>query len=279
MGSNPTVSVLPVPIAQLDRASDCGSEGRRFESSWVRISKKQELFISSIAIIPARSGSQGIVHKNITPFAGIPLIAHTIQCALQSKLFSDVVVSTDSEEYANIARAYGANVPFLRPASLAESTVPTSEVTLHTLQMLKEQGKTYDTIAVLLPTSPLRTIEDLKQSLQMLQDKDAEIIISVCVAMPSPLWCNSLQDDLSMKNFIAKEMRNKPRQQLEPYYCIHGAIFWARYDAYRQSQDSYAMRSYAYIMPSERSIDIDNKKDLYLAEQLFQEQFQKELSE
>lgn len=188
-------------------------------------------------------------------------------------MFSEVVVSTDSEAYATIAKEYGASVPFLRPTHLAESSVPSSEVTLHTLQKLKDSGKIYDTVAVLPPTSPLRTIDDLKQSFQLFQDKNAEVVISVCEAQPSPLWCNTLQNDLSMKNFIDEEMRNKPRQQLEKYYCIHGAIFWVQYDAYICNQDPYTMRSYAYIMPPERSIDIDNQKDLYIAIQLFKEQF------
>lgn len=223
----------------------------------------------SVAIIPARTNSQGIINKNIKEFAGIPLIAHTIKHAQESNLFQDIIVSTDSEEYMEIAKKHGASVPFLRPPHLARYTVPTSEVTLHVLQTLQQQGIKYNSFAVLQPTSPLRTMKNLQESYSMLIEKNADIIISVCRAHHHPQWFNTLPENLSLNGFISKEIRNKPRQQLKTYYSIHGAIFWAQTDAYLAKQDPYDMNTYAYIMSQEESVDIDTINEFILAETIY----------
>lgn len=208
-------------------------------------------------------------HKNIKEFCGLPLIAYTIKVAQDSGIFSNIVVSTDSQEYADIALQYGAEVPFIRPVELAEPHIPSSEVTLHCIRELASQGKEFDDFAVLQPTSPLRKAEDIRKAQLLLREKSADVVISVSKHHPSPLWSNTLDDNLSMKNFISPEVRNKPRQELPTYYFIHGAIFFARTQAYQKNQDPYSMNSVAYIMPVERSVDIDTMRDFYLAELLF----------
>lgn len=224
-----------------------------------------------LAIIPARSGSTGISHKNIKEFVNKPLLAHTIIHAKESKLFNDIIVSTDSEEYAKIAREYGASVPFLRPSHLAGANVPTSQVTISLLHTLNTQGMHYDYFAVLQATSPLRTTEDLRLSYQLLLDKKADAIISVTTTSHPIEWGNILPDDLSMRDFISKLVRDKPRQSFPSQYVIHGTIFWANTQQYLTNQDVYAMNSYAYIMPPERSIDIDTPLDWTLAELLYRQ--------
>lgn len=201
-----------------------------------------------------------------------PLIAHTIEQALQSNLFQEVIVSTDSQEYADIALQHGASVPFLRPAKLASSEIPTSAVTLHILHYLQAQGKHYEYFSVLQPTSPLKTPQDLQKSFELLVEKQADIIISVTQAHHPIEWANTLPENLSMDNFISEEARDKPRQQLPPRYIIHGAIFWGRTSVYLKNQNAYTSNSYAYIMPEERSVDIDTITDFHLAEILYKQQ-------
>jgi CMP-N,N'-diacetyllegionaminic acid synthase len=119
-----------------------------------------------VALIPARSGSQRVKHKNIRPLAGHPLIAYTIAAAVESRIFADVVVSTDSETYARIARHYGADVPFLRAAEIADSTSPDIEWILHALETLRAAGRSYDAFAILRPTSPFRKPETIARAWQ-----------------------------------------------------------------------------------------------------------------
>lgn len=229
-----------------------------------------------LAIIPARSGSKGIANKNIQMFAGYPLFVQSIFCAEKSNLFDDIVVSTNSESYADLAREYGATVPFLRPQELSGNTNPTSDVTLHVLHGLEKLGKRYRYFAVLQPTSPLRTPQDLRDSFALLTEKNADAVISVSQVHTPPQWVNTLGEDRSMKGFITKEARNKPRQALENYYAIHGAIFWARTEVYLQNQDSYALNSLAYIMPFDRSVDIDTIVEFRLAEILYTQSLERE---
>ncbi|XP_060081218.1 N-acylneuraminate cytidylyltransferase-like [Ylistrum balloti] len=226
----------------------------------------------NVAIIPARKGSKLLKDKNILPFMGKPLMAHTIEAALHSKLFEKVLVSTDSEKYAGIARQYGADVPFLRSEALAGDAVPSSEVSKEVLRLLAKNNEHYTYFAVLQATSPLRGAEDIQNSHKLLIEKNAEIVVSVC---PSPIpqpWINVLAENCSMHNFIPKQYRNKSRQSLPQYYKMHGAIFWGRVDTYHRQTNPFTKRCYAYIMETECSIDIDSDIDYELAKILYAKQ-------
>ena len=244
-----------------------------------------------LAIIPARSGSKGLVGKNVAMLGGMPLIAHSVVQALDSDLFADVVVSTDSEEYASIARSYGASVPFIRPRSLAEDDVPTSEVILHTLKCVggtdlsSYHSRVYDAFVVLQPTSPLRMIEDIRGSCTRLTtpcvDESTtptstlpgvlpEMVISVCETPHPPQWCGILPENGILRDFIPEGIRNRPRQKLQTYHMINGALFWSWVNVYIAQQDPYKAFSVAYKMPLERSIDIDTDVDLLLARVLYE---------
>ena len=156
----------------------------------------------SIAIIPARSGSKGLPDKNIKPLNGKPLLAYSIEAALASGMFDTVHVSTDSERYAGIARQYGADEPFLRSAETSSDTASSEDAIREVLRRYEEMGQRFDAFMLLQPTSPLRTADDIRAAFGVMEEKLAESVVSVCEMEHSPLWCNTLPPDGSMRAFI-----------------------------------------------------------------------------
>jgi CMP-N,N'-diacetyllegionaminic acid synthase len=224
-----------------------------------------------IAIIPARSGSKGIKNKNVRPLAGKPLIAYTILTAKESGIFDEIFVSTDSPHYADIAKEYGASVPFLRKHCLATDTASSWDVIKGTLAQYENMGYKFNIVVLLQPTSPLRIVPDITESFEMYQSKNANAVVSVCEVDHSPLWCNTLPKDLSLTKFIKKSIKNKSRQLLKKYYRINGALYIVNVSYLLQSTDIYRDNCFAYIMPKLRSIDIDDEYDFSLAEILLRE--------
>lgn len=220
----------------------------------------------NIAVIPARSGSKGLPHKNIKPLCGLPLIAHTIQCATRSRIFDEIHVSTDSEEYAGIARQYGAAVPFLRSPELAGDTSGSWDVVRDVLAQYEKLGQAFDTVTLLQPTSPLRIAEDILDAMGLFDHNGANAVVSVCEAEHSPLWCGTLPDNLSLDGFIPDSILNLPRQSLPPYYRINGAVYIVRTSYLSGRVNLYSENCYAYIMPVSRSLDIDSEWDFLMAQ-------------
>ncbi len=226
--------------------------------------------MKNIAIIPARSGSKGLPDKNIKPLAGKPLLAYSVEAALQSGVFDVVHVSTDSEKYAEIAREYGADVPFLRSAEASSDTASSWDAVREAIENYSIFGKTFDTFMLLQPTSPLRDAKDIVEAYGCMIQKQANAIVSVCEADHSPLQCNILPADGSLAGFIKNEYMNAPRQMLETYFKLNGAIYLAKTDFFLRSGDIYSDKCYAYIMDRKRSIDIDDQFDFDFAEMLIQ---------
>lgn len=224
--------------------------------------------MNHLAIITARSGSKGLKDKNIRLLCGKPLLAYSIEAAIQSGMFAKVFVSTDSEQYAEIARTYGADVPFLRSEEIAGDHASSWDAVSEALRQYEGLGQYFDTVTLLQPTSPLRNADDIIKGYQLFYKKEADYVISVSQTEHSPLWCNTLPDDMSMDQFISKEIYTKPRQELPAYYRINGALYIARVSALGGVSDMYRQGCYAYIMPAERSIDIDTTFDFRLAELL-----------
>lgn len=218
----------------------------------------------SIAIIPARSGSKGLKDKNIKELCDKPLIAYSIEAALESKMFYTVMVSTDSEKYAEISRHYGAEVPFLRSAETSGDSAGSWDVVREVLNEYRKLGKAFDNVMLLQPTSPLRTSEDIINAFSLKEKKKANAIVSVCEMDHSPLWSNTLPDSLSMENF--SRSKDLPRQQLETYYRVNGTIYLIDTDCVYNDKRIYENNCYAYIMPKERSVDIDTELDFIIAE-------------
>lgn len=212
-----------------------------------------------IAIITARSGSKGLPDKNIKDLNGKPLIAYTIEAALNSKVFDSVLVSTDSEKYAEISRQYGAEVPFLRSSENSGDKAGSWEVIQEVLSKLDEK---YDVVTLLQPTSPLRTSEDIKKGMELFFEKDADSVISVTETDHPIFWCNTLDETLSLKGFIKKEY-NVNRQQLPTSYTVNGALYIVKTDLLKDLDklNLYNDKSYAYIMDKVNSIDIDGELD------------------
>ena len=223
----------------------------------------------NIAIIPARSGSKGLPDKNIKQLDGKPLIAYSIEAALKSKMFEEVMVSTDSNRYAEIATHFGANVPFLRSEKNASDYASSWDAVLEVLAAYKTIGIDFDTVCLLQPTSPLRTSEDIIAAYNLYNQNKATSVIGVCESEHSPLWMNRLPSDLSMDNFIIPSVNNKPRQVLDKFYRINGAIYIVNTNHLQKSTNIY-INSFAYIMKREKSIDIDSELDFICSETIMQ---------
>ena len=220
----------------------------------------------NIAVIPARSGSKGLKNKNIKDLCGKPLMAFSIEAAVESGLYDVVHVSTDSEEYAQIARMYGADVPFLREGSLAQDDSTTWDAMRYVIEQYKDLGKEFDTLTVLQPTSPLRDADDIRGAWVFFNDKDANMVSSVVEMEHSPLWSNVLPKDFSMENFEDENVTYLPRQNLPTYYRENGAIYILKVEHLYSKMNLYKNGCYAYIMSKYNSIDIDDETDFLLAE-------------
>lgn len=220
--------------------------------------------MGNIAVIPARSGSKGLKDKNIKLLHNKPLMAYAIECARESGIFDCVHVSTDSPEYARIAEEYGAEVPFLRSDALSSDTATTWDAMRFVLQEYEKLGKQFDTLTVLQPTSPLRKPEDVQGAFRLFEEKQADAVVGVCEVEHSPLWSNTLPEDGCLKGFIREEV-NGPRQRLSVYYRINGAIYILKTDFLMAKGNLYGEHSYAYVMPKERSVDIDHELDFAMA--------------
>ena len=220
----------------------------------------------NIAIIIARSGSKGLKDKNIRLLNGKPLLAYTIEAALNSKCFDEVMVSTDSKKYASIAKEYGANVPFLRSKNNSKDHTSPWDVVKEVLDEYAKKGEQFDTFALLQPTSPLRDYKDIRNAYKQFKDKKANAVVSMCELECSIHLVNRLPKSLSMKGFISEKQYNKRRQDIEPYYRFNGAIYISKVKTFYKHMDIYNDKCYAYIMDREKSYDIDTEFDLKMVE-------------
>lgn len=216
-----------------------------------------------LGLIPARGGSRGIPRKNIKPLHGKPLLAWTIEAALRSTFLDAVVVSTDDEEIGRVAADWGAEVPFLRPRELAQDETPGIDPVLHALEQLPD----FDTVVLLQPTSPLRTTDDIDQCIELARSSGAPSVVSVTEAAKHPYWMYRLGPDLRLKALIAAPPVTR-RQDLPPVYSMNGAVYFARADWLRRHRTFVTDETVAYIMPPERSVDLDSMLDWQMAELL-----------
>lgn len=224
-----------------------------------------------LTLIPARGGSKGLPGKNIKSLGGKPLIAWTIEEAKKSRYLDKIIISTDHDETAQIARAYGAQVPFMRPKELATDEAKGMDVVLHALDQMKSKEGPWDLVMLLQPTSPLRLAQDMDGAVEFLDQKKAQAVISVCRSEHPPFWANTLPPDRCMKDFLGLEIKNKNRQELGDYYRLNGAIYLGSCDYVRAHQGFFGEETFAYVMPPERSVDIDTELDFQFAEFLMKD--------
>lgn len=227
--------------------------------------------MKNIAIIPARSGSKGLKDKNIKELFGKPLMAYSIEAAYRSGLFDEVMVSTDSVQYAEIARKYGAEVPFLRSAATAGDTAGSWDMVEEVLQGYERLGREFDTFCLLQPTSPLRASDDIKAAYELYHAKNASAVISLCELEHPLSWCGVLGENGSLDGFVKRD-QGKQRQAQEKYYRLNGAIYIVSIPEFRRDVFLYRENAYAYIMSKDRSVDIDTESDFRFAEFLMGQQ-------
>jgi len=221
-----------------------------------------------LGIIPARGGSKGVPKKNIRRLCGKPLIAWTIEVALQTSCLDRVIVSTDDEEIAEVVRHYGLEVPFLRPKELAQDDTTDMPVYEHTLSWLAKHEKYNPEIIVWLrPTAPLRTSADIEKAVEILIKSGANWVRSVCEVKYHPYWMYRVENG-RMESFIEGiDIRKYFRRQLlPPAYRVNGVVDVAWATTILEKKLLYAGNMQAYIMPEERSLDIDTELDFIFLE-------------
>ena len=215
-----------------------------------------------MAVIPARSGSKRLPGKNIRLMNGQPLIVHTIKEALKCELLDKIIVSTDSYEIGKIALNAGSEV-HIRNEELSTDDTTTISVLKDILSCLEN----FDICVTLQPTSPLRLAKDIGESLALYERMRAHAVISVCKVDHPPQWINKIGKLGEMNSFISNITAVKRSQELGDYYRLNGAIYCNNIQRLMVSETQFFdSKSYAYIMPSKRSIDIDNLEDFELAE-------------
>ena len=221
-----------------------------------------------LAIIPARGGSKRLPRKNILPLADKPLIAYSIDATKGSKYIDRVVVSSDDDEILSVAKEYGAEI-FKRDSSLAQDTTKSIDVVIDVVEQLIG----YDFVILLQPTSPLRDLDDIDGAIEQYFTKDATSLIAVCENEHSPLWSNTLDESLSMDNFLDDKYNNSRGQDLPTYYRINGAFYMSSVESVLKKKTFFIKENiYAYKMSQEHSIDIDTKLDFLIAQTILKEE-------
>lgn len=220
-----------------------------------------------LAVVPARGGSRGIPRKNIRPLCGRPLLAWTADAALKAPSLDRVVLSTDDPEIAEIGRACGLEVPFMRPAELAGDHTPGTDPVLHALAWLaSHEGYRPDAVMLLQPPSPLRRAEHIEAAAALLASSGADSVLSVCPPDYHPYWMKVVRDG-RLTPFMAEGARYHSRQELPPVVRTNGAIYLARVASFVAARTFELPHTVAYPMPREDSVNIDDEFDWWLAEQ------------
>lgn len=233
--------------------------------------------IEIIGLITARGGSKGIPGKNIKPLVGKPLIAWTIQAALESSVLDRVIVSTNDDKIAQISREYGAEVPFIRPKRLANDDSPHIDTIIHAINWLKTHDNYFpEYIMLLQPTSPLRTNEDIDKVIDLAIGKDADGIVSVSVSPTHPYKVKQIDKNGRLIDFVDTPKGYLPRQSLPVAYFENGAIYLTKTEIILKQRTFYPECTFPYIMPFERSLDIDTPWDFYLGNLVLQDKFIRE---
>jgi pseudaminic acid cytidylyltransferase len=222
----------------------------------------------NLAIIPARGGSKRIPRKNIKMLQGKPMIAYTIEAALQSSVFEKVVVSTDDVEIAEIAKQYGAEVPFVREATLANDYTPASLVTLDALEKLDPEGTIYTHVSQLMPNCPLRNSEDIQKSLEQFVINNADTQLSINrFGWLNPWWAFKMQEHNELEPLFPEAFKTRS-QDLATLYALTGALWWAKTDVLRKEKTFHIATRTGFELSWQHALDIDDEDDWKMAEVL-----------
>lgn len=221
-----------------------------------------------LAIIPAKGISKGLSGKNTKYLCGKPLIAWTIEHALKVESIDTLICSTEDTKVAEIARSYGCEVPFLRPASLSLDHVKVDDVALDVLYKLEQEGSDYDIIMLLHCTSPLRSNVDILNALELFVSQNMKTLIGVC-EMECPVhWALYLSNDNIIETVLNQDSKIAQRQTLPKAYRPNGALYISTTDNLKEHNNFMVPDSYGFIMERNHSVDIDNEEDFKYAEYL-----------
>jgi CMP-N-acetylneuraminic acid synthetase len=222
-----------------------------------------------LGIILARGGSKRLPRKNLMMLSGKPLIQWTIEAGLTSNTVDTLIVSTDNHEIAEFSKACGAEIPFIRPKDLATDESSSYSSLEHAIHYMHQKGNYFDYIAMLQPTSPLRTSMHIDEAAKLLQDKSADGVISITEVGHPIQWCGAISESNEMSDFITQLTLNTRSQDFEKNYCLNGAIYLTKINRMlKEKNHLYGKRMYGYIMSRLDSIDIDEQDDFDLAELL-----------
>lgn len=225
-----------------------------------------------LAVITARGGSKGIPGKNLAPVGGRPMLAWTLDAARDSQVLDRTLVSTDDPKIAAAAKELGGEAPFLRPAAISGDDSSPVEALKHAVAWLEEHEQWRpDYVVLLQPTSPLRTAADLAAACRLVVEKNADGVVSVAEAVPHPYLTRTITPDGRLEDFIKLPGGYPRRQDFPAVYVLNGAIYVARRELLLARGTFYTDRTYAYVMPAERSLDIDTPHELRLADLLLRE--------
>ena len=220
----------------------------------------------TLGLIPARGGSKGLPGKNTRLLAGRPLLEWTVRAARASGRIDRLILSTDDVGIAAAGTACACEVPFLRPAELAGDTTPMIDVVLHALDAL---GEGFDLVVLLQPTSPLRSGQDIAACVDLCAETGAPSVVAVTPVSESPYWMFTLDPGQSLARLLPEASVQTRRQDLPPSYLINGAVYAAQPDWLRRHRAFLTADTKGYVMPRERSVDIDDMDDWTVAEAIF----------
>ena len=227
--------------------------------------------MSIVAVIPARGGSKRIPHKNIKSFCGKPIIAYSIKAAKNAGIFDRIIVSTDSEKIASTAKEFGAEVPFIRPAELADDFAGTDAVILHALKQLMGDGEKIDYICCIYATAPFVKAEYVIKGYDLLRDKNAASCFSV-TTYPFPIFRSLKINSQNRLEMFWPEYRETRSQDLPEAYHDAGQFYWADAKKYLKEKQFYSKDAVPVILPRYLVQDIDTIEDWNIAELMFKAQ-------
>jgi CMP-N,N'-diacetyllegionaminic acid synthase len=222
-----------------------------------------------LGLIPARGGSKGVRNKNIREVGGKPLIAWTIAAGGASKYIDRLVLSSDDPRIIDVAKSHGCDVPFVRPADLATDEADAMLVVRHALSALPEH---YEFIVLLQPTSPLRATADIDGALELCVRTGAQSCVSVCEPDKSPYWMFTMTDDGVVSPLITSDRLSGRRQDNPAVYALNGAIYVGRTERIAAGETFVGAKTVGYVMPKERSFDIDTELDLRIVDNLLNQE-------
>jgi CMP-N-acetylneuraminic acid synthetase len=229
--------------------------------------------MKTLGIITARGGSKGVPRKNIRLLAGKPLLQYTAEAALAAKCLHRVILSTDDAEIAEVGKRCGLDVPFMRPVELARDDTPTLPVLQHAVHTLEAKGDRFDAICLLQPTNPLRRVEDIDACIALLEEKQADSVVTV-LAVPAeynPHWVYFQSIDGSLHLSTGEATPIPRRQNLPPAFHREGSVYVTRRDVLMEQNSLFGKRVLGHVLKPEQTVNIDTPADWEQAERLVRE--------